>query len=315
MSQARITLDNQVFAGTLRYTHRSVSYKSRPLQARTIQDVFAVRQAAPKQNVRPVRPAPAASQQHPKVKIQNTLPLAERKHSIVPKKSRRRSLLRSFSRKTVPLYAAACLLFGFGLYVGINGILANKQVTAQVKALQTTKSNDDSSSTDTPPSTDKISETTIRNYAVAPANPRYIDIPKLKIHARALSMTVDKNNELKSPYGIYDAGWYTSSSLPGQPGAMLVDGHSGIGKTHGIFHDLSKLATGDDIMITRGDGQVFTYKVVKSQIVDVAKVDMSSLLVSQNTARPGLNLITCAGDSISGTFSLKQRVLVYAVMQ
>lgn len=315
MPKARITLDNPVFAGTLRYTRRSVSYKSRPLQPRTIQDVVAARQAAPKRDMHPPRPAPAASQRHSKVRVQQTRPLAERKHSVTPPKPRRRPLLRSFNRKTVPLYAAACLVFGFGLYVGISGMLANKQVTAQVKALQTTKSNDDSSDSDTPPSTEKISEAAIRNYTVSPVNPRYIDIPKLKIHARVLSMGVDSKNELKSPYGIYDAGWYSGSSLPGQNGAMLVDGHSGIGKTHGIFHDLSSLVAGDAITITRGDGQAYTYKVVKAEIQDVAKVDMSSLLVSQNTAKPGLNLITCAGDWIPGTFSLKQRALVYAVMQ
>jgi LPXTG-site transpeptidase (sortase) family protein len=193
---------------------------------------------------------------------------------------------------------------------------ANKKVTAQVKALQTLSSNEGGSSeTGAPPSTEKVSAAAIRNYAVVPANPRYIDIPKLQVHARILAMTVDEHNELKAPYGIYDAGWYSSSSLPGQNGAMLLDGHSGIGKTHGIFHDIAKLAAGDQITITRGDGQKFTYAVVKTAVMDVAKVDMSSTLVSQDTAKPGLSLITCAGDQIPGTFSLKQRVVVYAVLQ
>ncbi len=323
MSQARMTLDNPVFAGTLRYTRRSVSYKSRALQPRTIQDVVAVRQAAPKhlaamQDVRPSRPAPEARQRHVKVSIQQPRPVAQRLRTT-QKRRKRKTSLHSLNPKTATLYVAALILFGFGLYVGINGMTANKKVAAQVKVLQATNSNPDASSASTastaPPSSEKVSATTVRNYVVAPANPRYIDIPKLNIHARVLSMTVNRSNELQAPYGIYDAGWYTGSALPGQNGAMLVDGHSGIGKTHGIFHDLPKLAVGDSIAITRGDGQKFTYKVVKVAIVDSAKVDMGSLLVSQDTSKPGLNLITCAGDWIPGTFSLKQRALVYAVMQ
>lgn len=326
MSQARITLDNLVLSGTLRYKRRSVSYKSRPLQPRTIQDVFVVRQIAPKprtmaktiQDVRPLQPASAADKQHVKAKtpqprsvFEHTQPASKTRHKRVSKHHYRKVGLKGFS-----LYAAAFVIFGFGLYVGISGLTANKKVAAQVKELQTTAvAADGKPDVTAPPSTEKLTASAVHNYAVSPTNPRYIDIPKLKVHARVLAMTVDKNNELKSPYGIYDAGWYSSSSLPGQNGAMLVDGHSGIGKTHGIFHDLSTLVVGDAITVTRGDGQTFTYKVVKAEIQDVAKVDMSSLLVSQDTAKPGLNLITCAGDWIPGTFSLKQRALVYAVMQ
>jgi len=55
--------------------------------------------------------------------------------------------------------------------------------------------------------------------------------------------------------------------------------------------------------------------VVDVQVVDKDKVDMSSLLVSADTAKPGLTLITCAGSQVPGTFSLQQRVIVRAVMQ
>ena len=150
---------------------------------------------------------------------------------------------------------------------------------------------------------------------VSPLNPRYIEIPAFKTKARVLSMTVDKSNELQAPYGIYDAGWYSSSSRPGENGAMLIDGHSGVGKTNGISHNISKLPIGAEIRVIRGDGKVFTYAIVKKEIVDAKKVDMGKLLVSQDTAKPGLNLITCTGSEEPGTFTLKQRALVYAVQK
>lgn len=337
MSQARLTLDNQAFHGTLRYTRRSVAYSPRPVQTSTIQDVLVVRQQR-----KPELPAKAAL---PPVKTQSNRlvfmgvkPPAQQKHvrsqvkphvvqqaaTVQPRpavqKRRKHLRIRHLWRRQTLLYAGAALVFGLGLYVGLSGLNTNKQVAVQVKALQ--KQAVQSATTvapptvaPTPPSTEKPTPAAVRSYTVSPVNPRYIDIPKLKVHGRVLSMGVDRKNELQSPYGIYDAGWYNASSKPGENGAMLIDGHSGIGKTRGIFHDIVKLAAGDDISVKRGDGQVFTYKVVDVQVRDADKVDMASLLVSADTAKPGLSLITCAGDQIPGTFSLKQRVVVRAVMQ
>lgn len=234
-------------------------------------------------------------------------------------KTRRRSKTsrrRRPSARTAALYTAATLVFAFGIYVGVTGMLANKQVDAQVKTLQKTVSGTaGGGNTAGAPSSEKPSSSSIANYVVAPGNPRYIDIPKLGVHARVLSMGVDKDNVLESPRGIYDAGWYNASAKPGEQGAMLVDGHSGIGKTHGIFHFLSKLTGGDSITITRGDGQKYTYVVVKTAVLNTGDVDMASMMVSQDPTKPGLNLITCTGDWIPGTTSLKQRALVYAVLQ
>lgn len=338
MPHGPVKLDNPAFAGTLRYTRRSVSYVPRGVHKQTIQDVAAVRRASPNHSpghqtsshahtpnqatlkhssvfmdVKPQR-----RHHHAPYRVVQRTAVLEPRPAKVHHRAKRLRLKRVFHKHTI-LYAGASLVFIFGMYVGISGMLANRQVATQVKTLQTqaVKGASTGGTTDgsTPPSTEKPSAAAIRSYTVAPQNPRYIDIPSLKVHARVLAMTVDKHNELQSPYGIYDGGWYTGSSLPGQPGAMLVDGHSGIGNTHGIFHELPRLTIGAHIAITRGDGKQYVYTVVKKEIVDASKVDMSTLLVSQDSSKPGLNLITCAGDWIPGTFSLKQRALVYAVMQ
>lgn len=330
MSQARLTLDNQVFAGALRYKRRSVSYVPRPVQTRTIQDVVTARKhPVVAKGAVPSSPAKPGTRQYMDVKpkhvthhaAQRTETIQPRQHVATAKPRTKRRVSHRRLHKQVLMYAAAVIVFGVGLYAGLSGLHANKQVAVQVKALQKTAQvkgetiTATTSSSATPPSTEKPAPKAVRNYVVAPANPRYIDIPKLAAHARVLSMGVDAKNELQAPYGIYDAGWYNASSHPGENGAMLVDGHSGIGKTHGIFHDLAKLVAGDDVTVTRGDNQTFTYKVVDVQVVDKDKVDMSSLLVSADTAKPGLTLITCAGSQVPGTFSLQQRVIVRAVMQ
>lgn len=314
MQPGRIRLDNPVFAGTLRRSSRSVIYDRRELQAATVQDIVAVRtqpavkrptlqtQRQPRPNLQHLRPKPAAAPV-----LHTTQPEAVSQNSKAQAKKPRHQM--------IVFYTLAALLFVAGGYIAYDGWRANHKVAAQVKELQkkaTTAANNDESAA---PSTDKPSATDIKSYAVAPNLPRYVDIAKLGVHARVMSMSVDRKNELQAPTNVHNAGWYNASAQPGQTGAMLVDGHSGIGNYKGIFHDIGTLAAGDVITVTRGDGAKFDYQVVRTETVDAAKVNMASLLVSADTARPGLNLITCAGDQLPGTYQLAQRTIVYAVMR
>jgi len=215
----------------------------------------------------------------------------------------------------------ASVVFIVGVTVSIIGLRANHTVAAQVNYLQqrTAKAHSNANttpaaSTDTVPVTTPPSSQDVANYTVSPTMPRYIDIPSLSIHARILPEGVSSSNQLQVPWNIYDVGWYKASAQPGQTGAMLVDGHSGINGLHGVFYKLGSVANNSPIIITRGDGTKYTYTVVKVQTVNVAKVDMQSMVVAANAGK-GLNLITCAGDQIPGTDELNQRVQVYAVIQ
>lgn len=85
--------------------------------------------------------------------------------------------------------------------------------------------------------------------------------------------------------------------------------------TYDACAKLNKLVSGDKVKVTRGDGQEFVYVVKTVETVDDEDVDMAKLLVSADTAKPGLSLITCAGDVIPGTLHLDKRTLVRAVME
>ncbi len=247
----------------------------------------------------PVRPAAVA--------LAGELGSAEQAEPVEPK-----ARFRPFTFRNALLYGMAATVFAVGLVVSLGGARANHQVAAQVKQVQKQA---DAVSDTVVPSTTKPSTGQVAHYAVSPNLPRYIDIPKLSVHSRVLSEGVNKQNELQVPWNIYDTGWYNASSQPGQNGAMLIDGHSGVGAVHGIFYKLGTLQSGDPIAVTRGDGQQFTYLVTSVQTVNVQDVDMAAMLVSADTAKPGLNLITCAGDIIPGTMELNKRVLVRAVLQ
>lgn len=245
---------------------------------------------------------------------------ASRLGPLLPGRHRAERLPRAYDRRTVALYAMAALVFVLGLGVSLNGWRTNHAVATQVAHLQQKTAQAATSAIGTGgnaavPSAAKPSAASVANYAVSPNLPRYIDIPALGVHARVLSEGVSSKNQLQVPWNIYDTGWYNASAQPGQQGAMLIDGHSGINGLKGVFYKLGSLSRGDQITITRGDGQKFTYTVLKVQVVGVDDVNMQSMVVSADANAPGLNLITCTGDQIPGTDQLNERVQVYAAMR
>ena len=208
------------------------------------------------------------------------------------------------------LVLAAVLLICGGAYLSFVGWHSNEIVRAQ--AAQLTQEANKSSVPTSVPSTVKPTATAVANYVVAPGLPRYLTIPKLGVHARILSVGVLASGALGTPYNVYDTAWYNESSLPGQPGAMLIDGHVSSWTAHGVFYGLKTLVAGDIIQVERGDGKMFTYKVVKSQVYPSGKVNMAAALTPIIPGKPGLNLITCTGDVIPGTSEFNERIVVYA---
>ncbi len=153
------------------------------------------------------------------------------------------------------------------------------------------------------------------SHVVAADEPRYLQIPSLGVKARVLSLGLTATGAFDAPKNIFDTGWYTASSKPGVgAGAVLIDGHSTGLTKEGVFTRLGTLVAGQKIVITRGDGSVISYSVVKVQKLPKDQVDMSSLLLSQNPKKQGLNLITCSGSFNQRDFSFSERTLVYAVV-
>lgn len=220
------------------------------------------------------------------------------------------------SKLQVALIALAVAIVLAGGYISFLGIRANH--TAQVQAAKLTQQANNaakSSGSSTAPSTIKPSAAAVANYAVAPNLPRYIIIPKLGVNAEVRSVGLTSSGALGVPDNVYYTDWYNESALPGQQGAMLIDGHVSSWTTHGVFYGIKTLVAGDLIKVERGDGTIFTYVVVKNHVFPLGKVDMQSAITPIVPGQPGLNLITCTGDVIPGTSQFNERILVYATLQ
>jgi sortase (surface protein transpeptidase) len=201
----------------------------------------------------------------------------------------------------------AAFVFLLGVAISVQALITNHNVTAQVSALSKKPNH---SSIDVP-NTIKPNDNTFNSYTVAPDLARYIKISKLSVNARVLQVGTTKSGALDTPKNVFDAAWYRGSSKPGQPGAMLIDGHVSSWTTHGVFYGLKKLVAGDVIQIQRGDSQVLNYRVVKSQVYPDEKVDMQAAMTPITAGKPGLNLITCTGKIKPGTSQFNQRLIVF----
>ena len=221
--------------------------------------------------------------------------------------------LKSMTKRYVLVYMAAAVIFAGGALAVIQGLMLNKQVQEQSQVLSA-KDDSTEGSSQAVPSEKKLPHDVVSTYKVAAELPRVISIPDLSVKARILQVGVDKNNQVMTPKNIYDAAWYNGSSKPGEMGAAIIDGHYVGPTTHGIFSKLAQLKPGSKISIERGDGKVLSFSVVKNETVPLEKVDMAQMLVSSDTSRPGLNIITCSGKSDPKTFEFADRTLVYAVL-
>ena len=207
------------------------------------------------------------------------------------------------------LELAAALVLLIGITISLYEWRANRAANQKAAQLVSEANQNINHSV---PSTTKPTKSEFDSYTVSPTLPRYIFIPKLGVKAIVRTLGLTTSGQLLAPDNVNDAGWFTGSARPGQPGAVVVDGHVSSWTAKGVFFGLASLHAGDTIQIQRGDNTKISYTVVKSQTYSNTQVDMNAVLRSVNPNKPGLNLITCTGEVIKGTNEFSKRIVVFA---
>ena len=203
---------------------------------------------------------------------------------------------------------AIVTILAAGGFLTYNGWKANQTVQAQAQAL-TAQANHAATSPNGNPALSTY-KPNLTSYVVAPNMPRYLIIPKIYVKARIMPVGITSTGNLGVPNNVYDAAWYKESSLPGQAGAMVIDGHLDGYNVAGVFWNLHKLGVGDTVEVQLGSGKTFTYKVVKTKAYSVGHVDMQAAMTAINPKKPGLNLITCDGG-LTKHYTYNQRLVVF----
>ena len=220
--------------------------------------------------------------------------------------------------------AAVVMVIGGG-YVVVDGYYTNRTVVAQATKLAHVAAEHKTDETASQQSATSDDGSTAAGAKLANASavsavpadhPKFIDIPKLRIHTKVTAKGLDKTGAVSVPSNTNQVGWYTNSASPGKSGAAFMMGHvSGYTNRGGIFYNLKALEAGDTITITMGDNRTFTYVVVSKETTTKDAVDMTKALTPIRLDKPGLNLMTCSGTYNGREQTYDQRLIVYASLQ
>lgn len=287
------------------------------------EQVTEIRPPTPKEERELLEPVSLVVKELP---VQEKVSVMIRALEVARKDLERERRKKSFFKRLALTLVAGVLLLSTG-YVGVDTWLTNSRLeaSAEAPAPAPTSSADATKAPTKPESTgtfggdvDKTAPvaSALSTYRVAPDAPRALYISSLKIAARIQPMNLNGDKSLQAPKNIYDSGWYTGSSKPGQSGAMVMDGHASETGTHyGLFGYLDRIKEGDNITIEKGDGTKLQYAVVHVETDALADVDMNKVMVPYNGAAQGLNIITCTGKWTSDNSTLDHRLIVFAVPQ
>lgn len=149
---------------------------------------------------------------------------------------------------------------------------------------------------------------------VPPLDPSVIKIQSLNLKTNLETVLTSANNVLSGPSNRLNAGWSVFSARPADPaGLMVIDGYHGTKDLPGAFANLDKMKVNDTIDVYRGDGQYYSYKVVRVMQYDALHTDINTLLVPAKAGVPALDLITVSsgGDDSSNAVG----TVVYAIQQ
>ena len=217
------------------------------------------------------------------------------------------------------LYALAGVLVLVTGYVSVDTLITNSRVREQTQV--TTPSDtavagatDDLSPTDAAQEgsdESDIGPTLIDNYSVAPDLPRVLSIAKIGVSARVIPMGTNADKSVQAPVNIFDSGWYTGSSKPGEKGAVFIDAHASGATRQGLFAYLDQLEKGDTLSLEKGDGSTLTYRVVGKETMPLANVNMTKVLQPYDGVKKGLNLMTCTGQWVKDKETYDHRVVIY----
>jgi hypothetical protein len=125
-----------------------------------------------------------------------------------------------------------------------------------------------------------------------------------------LGLKTDGSLEVPADFGV--AGWYAGGPAPGEPGAAVIAGHYDSYVGPAVFAKLKQVKPGDNIDVTREDGEVLRFVV--ERIDRYPKDYFPNEQVYGATVRSELRLITCGGTFDRKKGSYNDNIVVYATL-
>lgn len=158
-------------------------------------------------------------------------------------------------------------------------------------------------------STERPSEKEVKDFEVPADMPKRINLPTIDTSGYIQSVGIDQNGDIAVPSNVLMAGWYVSSSRPGDAGLSIITGHRDGVLKGGVFRYIGNLKKGDVFEIEYGDSSLKYFKVVEVRSVSIEEA--YDLLYEQREGiKEQLNLISCSGTYDKTEATYDQRIIV-----
>ncbi|MFF7641913.1 class F sortase [Streptomyces canus] len=137
-------------------------------------------------------------------------------------------------------------------------------------------------------------------------------IPKISVDAPFTELAIGPTGRLEPPpaHDTNLVGWHAKGVSPGEPGTAIIAGHVDTATSAAVFVRLGELKEGDVFHVDRADGRRASFVV--DSVETFEKDNFPSRRVYDDTARPEVRLITCAGDYDHTARDYKDNLVVFA---
>jgi len=139
--------------------------------------------------------------------------------------------------------------------------------------------------------------------------PVRLQIAAIGVDSTLMALGLKDDGTMEVPPRGFPAGWYTGAPTPGELGPAIIAGHVDWNGP-GVFYNLYKLKTGDQVTVTRKDGTRPVFRVTK--VEQFPKDRFPTTLVYGNIEHAGLRLITCGGSFNRQTGHYEDNIVAFA---
>lgn len=148
------------------------------------------------------------------------------------------------------------------------------------------------------PSSTKLNPEAVAAYkTVTNEQPKTISSVGIGLFARVLQNDSAQVDIKSRPKNIYDLGWYSSSAEPADPkGVVLVVGYGDKQTGSGALGKAYELKKDEQVLMERGDGRAFAYRVVAIQEMSLTESALANY-ATPISAKPGLNILVVPTDT------------------
>lgn len=139
--------------------------------------------------------------------------------------------------------------------------------------------------------------------------PTKLSIPGIGVNAAVEHLGVTKSGNMAAPAGFANVSWYKYGTVPGETGSAVMAGHDNGIYVRGVFRRLGDLKAGDNVYVTKENGEKLHFRVIEKTIYPYDKAPLQKIFNRKDGAY--LNLITCTGEWNEAIGSSDHRIVVY----